>query len=85
MSEVVKYTAEGLDFPVRIAEDTVWLTQAQMVALFQRDKSFISRHIKSVFTEGELQLSATVANFATVQNESGREVIRNIEHFRKVE
>jgi hypothetical protein len=65
MSELVKYTAEGLDFPVRIAEDTVWLTQAQMVALFQRDKSVISRHIKNVFKEGELDANSVVANFAT--------------------
>jgi hypothetical protein len=42
-------------------------------------KSVISRHIKNVFKEGELQMPATVANFATVQNESGREVVRNVE------
>ena len=82
MNEIIKYTAEGLEnFQVRIDEDTVWLTQAQMVELFQRDKSVISRHIRNVFREGELQLTATVANFATVQDESGREVVRNVEHY----
>ena len=82
MNEIVKYTADGLEnFQVRIDEDTVWLTQAQMVELFQRDKSVISRHIRNVFREGELQLTATVANFATVQDESGREVVRNVEHY----
>ncbi|MDR2801717.1 MAG: virulence RhuM family protein, partial [Prevotellaceae bacterium] len=82
MNELVNYTAEGLkNFQVRIDEDTVWLTQAQMVELFGRDKSVISRHIKNIFKEGELQLASTVANFATVQNESGREVVRNVEHY----
>jgi hypothetical protein len=82
MNELVKYTAEGLEnFQVLVNEDTVWLTQAQMVTLFQRDKSVISRHIRNVFKEGELQLAATVANFATVQNESGREVVRNVEYY----
>jgi hypothetical protein len=82
MDEIISYTAEGLaNFQVRIDEDTVWLTQAQMTELFQRDKSVISRHIKNIFREGELQIAATVANFATVQNESGREVVRNVEHY----
>jgi prophage antirepressor-like protein len=82
MNEIVKYTAEGLEnFQVRIDEDTVWLTQSQMVELFQRDKSVISRHIRNIFREGELQLASTVANFATVQDESGREVVRNVEHY----
>ena len=46
-------------------EDTVWLSIDQMAELFQRDKSTISRHIKNVFSEGELQRKSVVANFAT--------------------
>lgn len=45
--------------------DTVWLSIDQMAELFQRDKSTISRHIKNVFTEGELSRDSVVANFAT--------------------
>ncbi len=45
--------------------DTVWLSIDQMTELFQRDKSTISRHIKNIFTEGELQRNSVVANFAT--------------------
>ncbi|WP_367565359.1 virulence RhuM family protein [Lacrimispora sp.] len=45
--------------------DTVWLSIDQMAELFQRDKSTISRHIKNVFTEGELIRDSVVANFAT--------------------
>lgn len=39
---------------MRLQDETVWLTQAQMVALFQRDQSVISRHVSNVFKEGEL-------------------------------
>lgn len=52
-----------------------------MSSLFQRDKSIISRHIKNVYEEGELIRKTTVVNFATVQNEGGRQVERNIECF----
>lgn len=46
-------------------EDTVWLSLDQMAELFQRDKSTISRHIKNIFQEGELDRNSVVANFAT--------------------
>ena len=52
-----------------------------MAELFQRDKSTVSRHIKNIFTEGEPQQSATVANFATVQNEGDRQVERQITYY----
>lgn len=66
---------------VRFEKETVWLTLDQMATLFGRDKSTISRHIKNVFEEGELSLEATVANFATVQIEGKREVVRNIYYY----
>ncbi|MCX7049266.1 MAG: virulence RhuM family protein [Candidatus Sumerlaeota bacterium] len=66
---------------VRLAGETVWLSLNQMAALFQRDKSVISKHIKNIFNEGELQPEATVANFATVQSEGEREVIRDVEYY----
>ena len=50
---------------VRMQDDTVWLSLNQMAELFQRDKSVISRHIKNIFTEGELDEAAVVAFFAT--------------------
>jgi hypothetical protein len=66
MSEIVKYEAEGVEnFSVLLENETVWLTQAQMVALFERDKSVISRHISNSFAEGELDQNSVVANFAT--------------------
>ena len=45
--------------------DTVWLSIDQMAELFQRDKSTISRHIKNIFAEGELERDSVVAKFAT--------------------
>ena len=66
---------------VRFESETVWLSLDQMATLFGRDKSTISRHVKNVFEEGELSTEATVANFATVQTEGGREVTRNIDYY----
>lgn len=66
---------------VSIDEDTVWLTQAQMCELFQRDKSVISRHIKNIFEEGELNENSTVAKNATVQKEGNRDVTREVAYY----
>lgn len=63
---------------VKLQNDTVWLSLDQMAELFQRNKSTISRHIKNVLEDGELDANATIANFATVQNEGNRNVERNI-------
>lgn len=61
--------------------DTVWLSLDQMAQLFQRDKSTISRHIKNVFDEGELEKNRTIANFATVQMEGTRQIERSIDYY----
>lgn len=63
---------------VKLQNDTVWLSLDQMAELFQRNKSTISRHTKNVLEDGELQEEATIANFATVQNEGTRKVERVI-------
>lgn len=66
-SNMIMYTTEDgrTKIEVTFEEDTVWLSLDQMAELFQRDKSTISRHIKNVFSEGELNRNAVVANFAT--------------------
>ncbi len=66
---------------VAMQDETIWLTQKQMVELFQRDKSVISRHVSNVFKEGELEREATVAIFATVQKEGSRTITRDVEHY----
>lgn len=60
---------------VRLQGETVWLNLDQMAELFQRDKSTISRHIKNVFEEGELQKEVVVANFATTTQQGKRTFI----------
>lgn len=59
---VVLYQTEGgqTRLDVRLHEETVWLTQAQMAELFQRDQSVISRHVSNVFKEGELSRESTM-------------------------
>ena len=66
---------------VQLDGETVWLSINQMAVLFGRDKSTISRHIRNVYEEGELDKPSTVALFATVQNEGDREVEREIEYY----
>jgi len=76
-SEMIIFKTEDnrISVDVRFDEETVWLSLDQMAELFERDKSTISRHIKNVFDEGELEQSATVAKFATVQTEGSRQVL----------
>lgn len=66
---------------VRLERETVWLSLNQMAALFERDKSVISRHLRNVFESGELERGATGAKYATVQREGDREVTREVEFF----
>ena len=80
--EIIMYQPdESIRLEVRMEEETVWLNLNQMSLLFGRDKSVISRHIRNVYIEGELLRESTVANFATVHDENGRRVSRNIEYY----
>ena len=65
--QIIEYqTEDGLaSIEVNFEEETVWLSLNQMSELFERDKSVVSRHIKNVFQEGELEKDSVVANFAT--------------------
>jgi len=66
-SEFLLYQSEDsrIKINVRLEDNTVWLTQADMVDLFQSSKSNISEHIKNVFEEGELQEDSVVRKFRT--------------------
>ena len=70
-SNLLMYTTEdGLTkIEATFVNDTVWLSIEQMAELFQRDKSTISRHIKNIFTEGELNRGSVVAKFATTASD----------------
>jgi hypothetical protein len=66
---------------VMLENESIWLSLDQMASLFDRDKSVISRHLKNVYLEGELEKDATVTKNATVQNEGERVVKREIEYY----
>lgn len=70
-----------ISLPVAVNDETVWLTLDQIAALFQRDKSTISRHIRNIFQENELERRATVAKFATVQEEGSRRIERELDYY----
>lgn len=82
-SEIILYVTEDRQtrIEVRLSDETVWLTQAQMAELFQTTKQNISLHIKNVFKERELDPSATVKEYLTVRKEGNREVSRYVEHY----
>lgn len=66
---------------VKLIDNNVWMTQDQLVSLYQSSKSNISEHIKHIISEGELDESSTVRKFRIVQKEGDREVVRNINHY----
>ena len=72
---------DTISLEVRLENDTVWLTQAQIVVLFNSTKSNISEHIKHIYADGELEKDSTVRFFRTVQNEGHRVVTRNVAHY----
>jgi len=82
-SEIIIYqNPEGnIKIDVRLDDETVWLTQAQLCDLFQKSKATISEHIKNVFEEEELNAATTVRKFRTVQQEGQRTVQREIDHY----
>ena len=77
-TEIVIYQSEDgqTKVDVRFEDETVWLSQKQLVELFQSSKANISEHIKSIYDEGELDEASTVRKIRTVQIEGNREVKR---------
>ena len=71
-SQILIYqTEDGLTkISVKLEDENIWLSIDQMAALFGRDKSTISRHIKNIFREGELQQNSVVAKFATTASDN---------------
>jgi prophage maintenance system killer protein len=65
--EIIFYKTpqKEMELKVKLEQETVWLSLDQMAPLFNRDKSVISRHIKNIFKEKELEKDSVIANFAT--------------------
>ena len=71
---VIYQTEDGkTQIDVRLENETVWLTQAQMAELFQKDRTVITRHINNVFKEGELEKEVVCAKFAHITQHGGIE------------
>ena len=83
IGEIVIYTnADGtVQTEVCLVSESLWLSLNQIAALFERDKSVVSRHIRNIYKEGELEQNPTVANFATVQTKGSRQIERQIEYY----
>ena len=78
-NEIVLYKPnDQLSLEVKLENETVWLSQQQMVILFDSTKQNISLHINNIFKEGELNKEATVKEYLTVQTEGGRQVTRKV-------
>ena len=81
ISNVVVYNNGELELKVSVNEETIWLTQKQMADVFGVNIPAISKHIKNIYKDKELNQFSTVSIFEIVQKEGNREVIRNVEHY----
>ena len=81
--EIVKFVDEELELEVNVSpkEETIWMTLDQIALLFDRDKSVISRHIKKIYLNEEMDYLSTVAKNATVQIEGNRKITREIIYY----
>lgn len=82
-SEFLLYTAPNgeTQIDVRLEQETVWLSQAQMSMLLDKDVRTINEHIQHVYKEGELEKASTIRKSRIVRQEGTRQVTRNIEHY----
>ena len=81
--KIIIYQSEDgkTQLDVKLEGETVWLTQAQMVELFQTSKQNVSRHINNIYKEGELGKEATVKDYLTVQSEGARTIHRRVKYY----
>lgn len=81
--KIIIYQSEDgkIQLDVKLEGETVWLTQAQMVELFQTSKQNVSLHINNIYKEGELEKEATVKDYLTVQSEGARTIHRRVKYY----
>jgi hypothetical protein len=82
-SELILYQTEDnrTRIEVRLENETVWLSQAQIAELFQVTVPTVNEHLKGIFGEGELPAGATIRKFRIVRLEGRREVARNVDFY----
>lgn len=83
LGEFVIYTTDDgrAEIHLRLIDGSVWLTQKEMAELFSVNISAISKHLKNIYSDGELNRQATVSKMENVAFEQGRTVHRSIEHY----
>lgn len=82
VGEIVLYQPnDSVKLEVRLENETVWLTQSQMAELFSVKVPAVSKHIKNIFDEGELEVISTVSKKEIVRKEGNREVKRLIDFY----
>ena len=81
--QIIIYQTPGghTTIEVKLQDESIWLTQAQIVELFQSSKANISEHIKHIYSSEELSSAATVRKFRTVQQEGSRSISRERDHY----
>ena len=82
-SEIVLYQTDDGQTRVqcRFENETIWLTQALIAELFQKDVRTVNEHLLNIYDESELSREATIRKFRIVRQEGVREVSREIEHY----
>jgi len=78
---IYKPKSKEVEIRVRLEKETIWLALNEIATLFDTNKSGVSRHIKNIYKNKELNKKATVAKIATVQKEGSRGIKRNIEYY----
>lgn len=83
LGEIVLYqTDEGRTrVECRFADETLWLSQALIADLFQKDVRTINEHLQNIYEEGELDSGPTIRKFRIVRREGQRDVARLVEHY----
>ena len=81
MSNIEIYSDGELELKISINEDTIWLTQKQIAEVFDVNVPAISKHIKNIYKDNELEEFGTISVLEIVQNEGNREVLRSLEHY----
>ena len=80
--EIILYQPDSsIRLEVRMEEETVWLSQAQMAMLFGVDRTVIVKHIGNIFKTKELEESSTCAKIAQLQREGSRQVLREVKYY----
>jgi hypothetical protein len=80
-NEIAIYAAEGGEVQVRLLGESIWLTQRQMGDVFGTTPENVLTHLKNIFSEQELEETATTKDFLVVRQEGSRQVKRNLKHY----